>query len=224
VSELVTQYLPEQSFVEQWDLHGLEQALETDFGIQLPVRLWLEQDINLAENAVRERVQAAASEHYAKKCEGSESVMRQVEKQIMLQVLDNLWKEHLASMDYLRQGINLRAYAQKNPKQEFKRESFDLFRALLDNIKSEVVRVLFHIRIASREEIEAMEEQRRQEQENLQLKHAEISALHGEEPVEEVPTDSAATPFVREGEKVGRNDPCPCGSGKKYKQCHGRLV
>jgi preprotein translocase subunit SecA len=225
VSELVTQYLPEQSFVEQWDLHGLEQALETDFGIELPVRTWLEQDVNLSEVTVRERVQDAASAMYAKKCEGAESIMRQVEKQIMLQVLDNLWKEHLASMDYLRQGINLRAYAQKNPKQEFKRESFELFRVLLDNIKSEVVRVLFHVRIASREEIEAMEEQRRQEQENLQLKHAEISALHGEEPSDNTPRENnAAAPYVREGEKVGRNDPCPCGSGKKYKQCHGRLV
>ncbi len=224
VSELVTQYLPEESFVEQWDLAGLEQALETEFGIQLPVQEWLKQDVNLAETTVRERSQAAATELYEKKCEGAEVIMRQVEKQIMLQVLDNLWKEHLAGMDYLRQGINLRAYAQKNPKQEFKRESFELFRVLLDNIKAEVVRVLFHIRIASKEEIDAMEEQRRQEQENLQLKHAEISALHGEEQPAASPVNNAAAPFVREGEKVGRNDPCPCGSGKKYKQCHGRLV
>lgn len=224
VSELVTQYLPEQSFVEQWDLQGLEQALETEFGIQLPVQEWLKQDVNLAEATVRERAQAAATELYEKKCEGAEVIMRQVEKQIMLQVLDNLWKEHLAGMDYLRQGINLRAYAQKNPKQEFKRESFELFRVLLDNIKAEVVRVLFHIRIASKEEVDAMEEQRRQEQENLQLRHAEISALRGEEQPNEQPSNNAAAPFVREGEKVGRNDPCPCGSGKKYKQCHGRLV
>ena len=224
VNELVTQYLPEQSFVEQWDLQGLEQALETEFGIQLPVQEWLKQDVNLAESTVRERSQAAATEFYEKKCEGAEVIMRQVEKQIMLQVLDNLWKEHLAGMDYLRQGINLRAYAQKNPKQEFKRESFELFRVLLDNIKAEVVRVLFHIRIASKEEVDAMEEQRRQEQENLQLRHAEISALHGEEQPNESLSNNAATPFVREGEKVGRNDPCPCGSGKKYKQCHGRLV
>jgi preprotein translocase subunit SecA len=224
VNELVTQYLPEQSFVEQWDLQGLEQALETEFGIQLPVQEWLKQDVNLAESTVRERSQAAATEFYEKKCEGAEVIMRQVEKQIMLQVLDNLWKEHLASMDYLRQGINLRAYAQKNPKQEFKRESFELFRVLLDNIKAEVVRVLFHIRIASKEEVDAMEAQRRQEQENLQLRHAEISALHGEEQPNESLSNNAAAPFVREGEKVGRNDPCPCGSGKKYKQCHGRLV
>ena len=224
VNELVTQYLPEQSFVEQWDLQGLEQALETEFGIQLPVQEWLKQDVNLAESTVRERSQAAATEFYEKKCEGAEVIMRQVEKQIMLQVLDNLWKEHLAGMDYLRQGINLRAYAQKNPKQEFKRESFELFRVLLDNIKAEVVRVLFHIRIASKEEVDAMEAQRRQEQENLQLRHAEISALHGEEQPNESLSNNAAAPFVREGEKVGRNDPCPCGSGKKYKQCHGRLV
>ena len=224
VGELVAQYLPEQSFIEQWDLPGLEQALETDFGIQLPVREWLEQDVNLAEQVVRERVQSAASEMYEKKCQGSESVMRQVEKQIMLQVLDNLWKEHLASMDHLRQGINLRAYAQKNPKQEFKRESFDLFRVLLDNIKSEVVRTLFRVRIASPEEIEAMEEQRRREQESIKMRHAEISALHGEQAESDSEADNAAAPFVREGQKIGRNDACPCGSGKKYKQCHGRLV
>lgn len=224
VGELVAQYLPEQSFIEQWDLHGLEQALETDFGIQLPVREWLEQDVNLAEQVVRERVQSVASEMYEKKCQGAEPVMRQVEKQIMLQVLDNLWKEHLAGMDHLRQGINLRAYAQKNPKQEFKRESFELFRILLDNIKSEVVRTLFRIRIASPEEIAAMEEQRRREQESIKMKHAEISALHGEQAGDDGEADDAAAPFVREGQKIGRNDSCPCGSGKKYKQCHGRLV
>lgn len=224
VGELVAQYLPEQSFIEQWDLHGLEQALETDFGIQLPVRTWLEQDVNLAEQVVRERVQSVASEIYEKKCQGAEPVMRQVEKQIMLQVLDNLWKEHLAGMDHLRQGINLRAYAQKNPKQEFKRESFELFRILLDNIKSEVVRTLFRIRIASPEEIAAMEEQRRREQESIKMKHAEISALHGQQAEDDGEADDAAAPFVREGQKIGRNDACPCGSGKKYKQCHGRLV
>jgi preprotein translocase subunit SecA len=228
VNELITQYLPAQSFVEQWDLQGLEQALETDFGVHLPVRDWLKQDVNLAEETVRERVRDAVAGMYAKKCEGVEPMMRQVEKQIMLQVLDNLWKEHLASMDHLRQGINLRAYAQKNPKQEFKRESFELFRMLLDNIKGEVVRLLCHIRVASKEEIEAMEEQRRLEQENLQLKHAQVSALQDDEtladPSRAQPADNGAEPYIREGNKVGRNDPCPCGSGKKYKQCHGRLV
>ncbi len=227
VNELITQYLPPQSFVEQWDLAGLEQALETEFNLQLPVRQWLEDDVNLTEDVVRQRVNEAASAFYQQKCDGVEPIMRQVEKQIMLQVLDGMWKEHLSTMDHLRQGINLRAYAQKNPKQEFKRESFELFKMLLDNIKGEVVRILFRIQLASREQIEEMEAQRRREQENLQLKHAEVSALHGEEPADgeaEPAAQQAPTPFVREGEKVGRNDPCPCGSGKKYKQCHGKLV
>ena len=225
IGDVVTQYIPAQSFPEQWDLPGLEQAFETDFGLQVPISEWVKQDVNLMDDAIRERAQQIAADFYGKKCEGSEQIMRQVEKQIMLQVLDNLWKDHLASMDHLRQGINLRAYAQKDPKQEFKRESFELFRMLLDNIKAEVVRVLFHVRIASREEIEEMEEQRRREQENLQLQHAQSSALQGEESaVDNAPQKAATTPFVRSNEKVGRNDPCPCGSGKKYKQCHGSLA
>jgi preprotein translocase subunit SecA len=147
----------------------------------------------------------------------------------MLQVLDNLWKEHLGNMDHLRQGINLRAYAQKNPKQEYKRESFELFRLLLDNIKAEVVQVLFRIQIASKEEIAEAEERNRLQQENLKLQHASASAL-SDAPVDNAGSDeqqsgeASATPFVREGMKVGRNEPCPCGSGKKYKQCHGSLV
>ncbi len=224
VTELVSQYVAPESFIEQWDLPGLEQALETEFGLKLPLKDWLQADINLSEENLRERIQAAATDLYVKKCAGVEVIMRQVEKQIMLQVLDNLWKEHLASMDHLRQGINLRAYAQKNPKQEFKRESFELFRMLLDNIKAEVIRILFRIQIASREEIEAMEEQRRKQQENMQLKHEDVSALHGDEEQDAAAQPQQAAPFVRENEKVGRNEPCPCGSGKKYKQCHGRLV
>ncbi|MEZ5538388.1 MAG: preprotein translocase subunit SecA [Pseudomonadales bacterium] len=225
INSVITQFIPPQSFAEQWDLPGLEQTFEADFGLIVPAAQWLKDDINLTEETIRERAQQAATELYSKKCEGSEQIMRQVEKQVMLQVLDNLWKDHLASMDYLRQGINLRAYAQRDPKQEFKRESFGLFNTLLDSIKAEVVRVLFHVRIASREEIEAMEEQRRREQENLQLRHANASSLHDDDQEGAVDTTkSAATPFVRGGEKVGRNDACPCGSGKKYKQCHGRLV
>lgn len=226
IGDVVTQYIPLQSFPEQWDVPGLEQAFETDFGLQVPVSEWIKQDVNLTEDVIRERAQQMAADFYGKKCEGSEQLMRQVEKQIMLQVLDNLWKDHLASMDHLRQGINLRAYAQKDPKQEFKRESFELFRMLLDNIKAEVVRVLFHVRIASREEIEAMEEQRRREQENIQLQHAQSSALQSEDEhaAGGEPKKPAAAPFVRSNEKVGRNDPCPCGSGKKYKQCHGSLA
>ncbi|HQQ61988.1 MAG TPA: preprotein translocase subunit SecA [Pseudomonadales bacterium] len=226
VGEWISQYVPAQSFVEQWDLPGLEQALETEIGLKLPLRDWLAADVNLQEATLHKRILQEATAHYVKKYEGVEVILRQVEKQIMLQVLDNLWKEHLASMDHLRQGINLRAYAQKNPKQEFKRESFELFRLLLDNIKSEIIRILFRIEIASREEIDAMEEQRRQQQEKIQLKHESVSALHEDDGDAENPDahEKSVATYVREGEKVGRNDPCPCGSGKKYKQCHGRLV
>ncbi len=225
VQELINQFIPPQSFIEQWDLPGLEQALDADFGLKLPLREWLEKDVNLAEDVLRNRVLDAAQALYKQKCDGVEEMMQQVEKLIMLQVLDNLWKEHLGNMDHLRQGINLRAYAQKNPKQEYKRESFELFKMLLDNIKSEVVRVLFRIQIASREEIEEAEARNRQQQEKLKLQHPSASALSepvGDESVRE--DNQSAVPFVREGMKVGRNEPCPCGSGKKYKQCHGSLV
>jgi len=148
--------------------------------------------------------------------------MRQVEKDIMLQVLDQQWKEHLASMDYLRQGIHLRAYAQKNPKQEYKRESFGMFENLLNNIKHEVIRVLSRIQIARSDAMEELERKRREEQEKIKLQHAQIDGMRGEVP--ENTEEAQAAPFVREGKKVGRNDACPCGSGKKYKQCHGKVV
>jgi preprotein translocase subunit SecA len=229
VNELISQFVPPQSFIEQWDLPGLEQALDADFGLKLPLKEWLVKDVNLAEDVLRHRIVGAAQAYYEQRCEGIEQMMQQVEKLIMLQVLDNLWKEHLGNMDHLRQGINLRAYAQKNPKQEYKRESFELFRLLLDNIKAEVVQVLFRIQIASKEEIAEAEERNRLQQENLKLQHASASAL-SDAPVDNAGSDeqqsgeASATPFVREGMKVGRNEPCPCGSGKKYKQCHGSLV
>jgi preprotein translocase subunit SecA len=226
VQQVINQYVPAQSFIEQWDLAGLEQALLTEFDLALPLQQWLEQDVNLPEDTLRTRVHEAADTQYAKKCEGMEDMMRHVEKMIMLQVLDNLWKDHLANMDHLRQGINLRAYAQQNPKQEFKRESFALFRVLLDSIKGEVVRTLFRIQVASREEVEAAEAQQRAQQENmqLQLQHASISALHDQAEGDERAMETLAAPFVRDTAKVGRNEACPCGSGKKYKQCHGMLV
>ena len=229
VNELISQFVPPQSFIEQWDLPGLEQALDADFGLKLPLKEWLLKDMNLAEDVLRRRIVEAAQTYYEERCQGIEQMMQQVEKLIMLQVLDNLWKEHLGNMDHLRQGINLRAYAQKNPKQEYKRESFELFRLLLDNIKAEVVQVLFRIQIASKEEIAEAEERNRLQQENLKLQHASASALSdrpvdGSESEAQQSGEASATPFVREGMKVGRNEPCPCGSGKKYKQCHGSLV
>lgn len=230
VNDVITQYIPEQSFPEQWDLVGLEKALETEFDLVQPVQEWQAQDINLSEAVVRQRITAAAQEHYDEKCRDKDAMMRHIEKLVMLQVMDNLWKEHLANMDHLRQGINLRAYAQKNPKQEYKRESFELFRQLLDNIKGEVVRVLARIRIASKEEIEAAEASQReqQQQQRLRMEHADVSVLTEDRaaanPAVPVPETAVATPHVRGAVKVGRNDPCPCGSGKKYKQCHGSLV
>jgi preprotein translocase subunit SecA len=149
--------------------------------------------------------------------------MREVERQIMLQVLDNLWKEHLASMDQLRQGIGLRAYAQKNPKQEYKRESFDLFGRLLESIKYDTIRYLCHIEVASQDDMDRLEQQRRKEQQNREYQHAQTSGLTEQAGDAEAAQAQARQPIMRERPKVGRNDPCHCGSGKKYKQCHGKI-
>jgi preprotein translocase subunit SecA len=162
------------------------------------------------------QVQAAYEQRYAHVGEQ----MREVERQIMLQILDNLWKEHLASMDQLRQGIGLRAYAQKNPKQEYKRESFALFESLLDNIKYETIRYLSHLEVATREDMERLEQQRRDEQKNREYQHAQAAALDNDSGSK---GPDGQQPIQRPGPKVGRNDACPCGSGKKYKQCHGKI-
>jgi len=225
VNEIISGYIPPQSLEEQWDIAGLESVLEMEQGIVLPISRWLVDDPACSEVDIRERIFIAITEAYDKKCEQVATMgvnMRQVEKDIMLQVLDQQWKEHLASMDYLRQGIHLRAYAQKNPKQEYKRESFGMFESLLNNIKHEVVRVLSRIQIARSDAVEELERKRRAEQEKIKLQHAHVSAMSGEEP--EKTEEIQAAPFVREGKKVGRNDACPCGSGKKYKQCHGKIV
>ena len=149
--------------------------------------------------------------------------MRLFEKEVMLKQLDHHWKEHLGAMDYLRQGIGLRGYAQKNPKQEYKREAFDMFGAMLDQIKHDTISLLSRVRIQSKEDIERMEAQRRAAQ-KMEFKHAESSTLGRSEGQAGQSPEQAAEPFVRDGRKVGRNEPCPCGSGKKYKQCHGRLT
>jgi len=225
IDDIISGFIPPQSLEEQWDIAGLESALEMEYGISLPVSRWLAEDANCSEAEIRKRVFVAITEAYNKKCEQVATMsvnMRQVEKDIMLQVLDQQWKEHLASMDYLRQGIHLRAYAQKNPKQEYKRESFGMFENLLNNIKHEVIRVLSRIQIARSDAMEELERKRREEQEKIKLQHAQIDGMRGEVP--ENTEEAQAAPFVREGKKVGRNDACPCGSGKKYKQCHGKVV
>ena len=231
VNDAISSYIPPQSVEEQWDIPGLEKQLEAEFAIHLPVQQWLDEDKNLHEENLRERIVAEIQMAYDAKCESVGPAMRKIEKQIMLQVLDTLWKDHLATMDQLRQGIHLRAYAQKNPKQEYKRESFALFEQLLQNLKYEVIKFLSHVQIQRQDEAAQIEARRREaaEKERLAFQHAAASALaeesQSDEGQGEPRGDAAATPqtVVRDQPKVGRNDPCPCGSGKKYKQCHGRL-
>jgi len=225
VNNVISAFVPPQSLEEQWNIPGLQAQLEAEFGTPLPLERWLKDDDKLGEEGLREKIYAELTRHYDEKCDAVNAMginMRQIEKDIMLQVLDQQWKEHLANMDYLRQGIHLRAYAQKNPKQEYKRESFAMFQSLLENIKYEVVRVLSKVQITRSNELEVLEKKRREQQEKLRLQHAQLSAMGEAPPME--PDQAQAKPFVREDKKVGRNEPCPCGSGKKYKQCHGKLV
>ena len=228
VNEAIDSFIPPMSVEEQWDIPGLERQLEAEFAVSLPLAQWLEADNQLAEEALREKICAEVQTAYDAKGERVGPGMRKIEKQIMLQVLDTLWKEHLATMDHLRQGIHLRAYAQKNPKQEYKRESFGLFEQLLKNLKDEVVKFLSHVQIQRQDEAEQIERQRRAaaEREKLAFQHAEASAMTSpDRDADDLGEREQAPPqtFTREQPKVGRNEPCPCGSGKKYKQCHGKL-
>ena len=226
VYDLVAQHIPSQSLIEQWDIGGLELALQSEFGSTQVLSQWLEEDQDLDEEGLAAKVLAQIESEYSDKesrWQESGIDMRLVEKQIMLQILDQRWKEHLASMDQLRQGIHLRAYAQKQPKQEFKRESFELFQDLLQNIKFDVIRMLSRMQIENPEEIEAQERLRRAEaarKMNFQYSQEQAAAIGEARQPAEAPK---AETFIREEPKVGRNQPCPCGSGKKYKQCHGRL-
>jgi len=218
---IIEQYIPPESLEEQWDVPGLEKALEAEIGLQLPIRQWLEQDSNLHEESLRERIEAAAAEVYAVKVEqASAEIMRQFERSVMLQNLDTHWREHLGALDHLRQGIHLRSYAQKNPKQEYKREAFELFASLLDTIKREVTQITMMIQVRTEADVEAVEKPA--ELENVRYQHADYDEALANEAGEDEPAQQV--PFERAGIKVGRNDPCPCGSGQKYKQCHGKLV
>ncbi|OMH38135.1 preprotein translocase subunit SecA [Motiliproteus sp. MSK22-1] len=227
IDAVINDFIPPQSLEEQWDIAGLEKQLVTDLNLQLPLQEWLDTDDNLHEETLRSRILQSALDAYKQKEEivGAESI-RLFEKQVMLQVLDTMWKEHLATMDHLRQGIHLRGYAQKNPKQEYKRESFELFQDLLTNIKQDVVRIICHVQVRQPEEIEELERQRREalEQQQMQYQHEQANAMTAESAGEEVAIGQEEhTPYVRDERKVGRNEPCPCGSGKKFKQCHGRI-
>jgi preprotein translocase subunit SecA len=228
VNDAIDNFIPPMSVEEQWDIPGLERQLEAEFAVSLPLAQWLEADKQLAEESLREKICAQVQAAYDAKSERVGPGMRKIEKQIMLQVLDTLWKEHLATMDHLRQGIHLRAYAQKNPKQEYKRESFALFEQLLKNLKDEVVKFLSHVQIQRQDEAEQIERQRRAaaEREKLAFRHAEASAMTSPDSDADGPGEREQAPpqtFTRDQPKVGRNEPCPCGSGKKYKQCHGKI-
>jgi preprotein translocase subunit SecA len=223
INEVVDGSVPPQSLAEQWDVTGLEQSLQTEFNLRLPVQQWLDEDDNLHEESLRAKITDAVREGYRVKEEAIGSDIRLFEKQIMLQILDTLWKEHLASMDYLRQGIHLRAYAQKQPKQEYKREAFELFEELLHNVKLEVIRFLARVEFQPSEDVQSIERKRREEEakNTLKFQKESSSAMGGDEPI--AAPEEAQTPFIRREKKVGRNEPCPCGSGKKYKSCHGTL-
>lgn len=224
----ISAHIPPQSLPEQWDIPGLEAVLYSDFGTRLPVQQWLDEDEKLYEETLRERILDALLAAYNEKEElaGAEA-LRSFEKQIVLRVLDDLWKEHLSTMDHLRHGIHLRGYAQKNPKQEYKRESFALFQDLLESIKRDSIRVLSHVQVRREDPAEEGARLRREAEElakRMQFQHAEVSALDQPEEDAEVEgqPDVAAVP-VRTEPKIGRNEPCPCGSGKKYKHCHGQV-
>ncbi|OCX92395.1 MAG: preprotein translocase subunit SecA [Pseudomonas sp. CO183] len=224
----ISAHIPPQSLPEQWDIPGLEAVLYSDFGTRLPVQQWLDEDEKLYEETLRERILEALLAAYNEKEDlAGVEALRSFEKQIVLRVLDDLWKDHLSTMDHLRHGIHLRGYAQKNPKQEYKRESFTLFQDLLESIKRDSIRVLSHVQVRREDPAEEEARLRREAEElakRMQFQHAEVSALDQpeEEPEVEGQADVAATP-VRTEPKIGRNEPCPCGSGKKYKHCHGQV-
>lgn len=238
VNGAISEFVPLQSFEEQWDIPGLMQMLERDFGLKLPIDQWLKTEKDLHEESLRQKILDEFIRIFeAKEAEIGASQMRHLEKSIMLSVLDNQWREHLSSMDYMRQSIHLRGYAQKDPKQEYKREAFALFSDMLEHFKRETVQILTRVQFKNESDIAAIDNQRREhEPQNLQFIHAqapELTAVAAQAPGqmaeqgadEEVQGEPArVSPYTRETPKVGRNDACPCGSGKKYKSCHGKLA
>ena len=216
-------YVPVGSIDEQWDIAGLTESLANEFGEELPIQQWIDEDDALTDDQILQKICTHFEQAYQQKVElvGAD-IARRYEKEIMLMVLDRHWKEHLAAMDHLRQGIGLRGYAQKNPVQEFKRESFQMFSALLENIKTEAITILTRIKVQSEEEVVAMEQKSQRLNDDIQLQHAEAeSVLSDDSPLDD--ESAHHQPFVRKEKKVGRNEPCWCGSGKKFKQCHGKL-
>ena len=218
LSDMVAEHIPPESVEDQWDVAGLEKAFAAELNLHLPILEWLKADETLDSVAIQKRVVDTANEEYMQKTVAVDAgAWHQYERGVTLQSLDTHWREHLAALDHLRQGIHLRGYAQKNPKQEYKRESFDLFSMLLETVRNEVTRVLMTVQIRAREEVEAAVAEEPVQLSNVRYQHADY-----EEALAEANAAEKAEP-VRAALKVGRNDPCPCGSGKKYKQCHGRI-
>jgi preprotein translocase subunit SecA len=226
IAQVVDSHIPPNSMEEQWNTPALEQQLAHDFALKLNLMEWLNQDDSIHEEGLRQRIyEEIETNRRNKEVMLGKDTMRNLEKSIMLQTLDYQWREHLAAMDHLRQGIHLRGYAQKDPKQEYKREAFQLFSSMLDNIKHDVISLLCTVQIREQEDVEAVERQRREEAPTqMQFQHAQFPALANEGEDEPAVLAEAPLPFMREEPKVGRNDPCPCGSGKKFKQCHGRVT
>jgi len=207
-----------ESMEEQWDVAGLEKTLATELQLPLPLQQWLQQELELHEETLRKRIIEAAHAQYQGKVEMvGANIMHQYESAVMLQSLDAHWREHLAALDHLRQGIHLRGYAAKNPKQEYKREAFELFTDMLELIKAEVIKIVMTVQIKSQQDVEAVEPPSTPE--NVQYHHADY-----DEALEQADSETKTRPFVRGAQKIGRNNPCPCGSGKKYKHCHGKLA
>ncbi|WP_461537801.1 preprotein translocase subunit SecA [Spongorhabdus nitratireducens] len=228
VNSVIDNHIPAQSLPEQWDVSGLEEQVAGELAERLPVQQWLDEDRMLDEEGLRQKILETVIASYDAKEEqvGAES-LRNFEKHILLRILDDKWKEHLATMDHLRQGIHLRGYAQKNPKQEYKREAFELFQQMLEDIKHDTIRILSHVQVQQDDRTEEMERARREQMaQQMQFKHDQANAMPGQEEDEaqEATAEEQHQPFVREGHKVGRNEPCPCGSGKKYKQCCGKIA
>jgi len=229
IFDIVARFVPPNSIDEQWDLRGLEATLESDFGLQMSLTGLVKEHEELDAEAIATKVQERVNQHFAEKEAGvGEETMRALEKHVMLTVLDQSWKEHLARMDYLRQGIYLRGYAQKQPKQEYKKEAFELFSDMLENVKREVVTLLSRVRIRSDEEVQALEAAERQQVEarlsQSQFQHQDVGSYSADEEAAQVQAAQQGIAQVQRDEpKIGRNDPCPCGSGKKYKHCHGQL-
>jgi preprotein translocase subunit SecA len=228
---VIDKYIPPQSLEEQWDVSGLEKELQENFALKLDIRSWLTQEENLHEENLRERILKNFQENYQKReAQIGPVVMRQLEKSIMLQTLDTHWKEHLASMEYLRQGIHLRGYAQRNPTQEFKREAFMLFSDMLESLKYAAVSMLCTVEVQAQEDVQVIEQQRRRSvpEQKLEFQHAQLATMAAADWQNEGAETPAQMPmpetYVREAPKIGRNDPCYCGSGKKFKQCHGRIT